>query len=107
MAAITIASVARAQSGFEHARAYATPVIKFLAAGQLAESGASSSAHRAVAPSQAGPTTLGLGLLAVCFVGLIAPLSLLSGRATYSIGSARPAINLPSLFQRPPPALFA
>src|SRR5215475_6730395 len=85
IAAITFASIARAQSGIEHARAYATPVIKFLVAGQLADSGAPSSAHRAVAPSQTGSTTLALGLLAVFFVGLIAPFSLRSVRTAFAI----------------------
>lgn len=107
VAAITLASLARAQSSIEQARAYATPVIKFLAASQLAESGDFASVHRAVAPSQAGTSALALELLPVFFVGLIAPLSLYSANASFSIGSARPVLGLPNLSQRPPPAPLA
>jgi len=107
IAAITFASLARAQSGIGYARAYATPVIKFLAAGQLADSAAASPGHHAVSTSQAGTSTLALELLPVFFVGLIAPLSLLSSRLALCIGSALCAHDLPDLFQRPPPVQFA
>ena len=107
VAAITLASLARAQSGIEHARACATPVMKFLAASQLPDSGAASPVRRTVSRSQAGANPLTLELLPVFFVGLIAPLNPLSGRSVISIGSASRAVHLPDLFQRPPPAHFA
>ncbi|MFZ1939882.1 MAG: hypothetical protein WBA18_22565 [Terracidiphilus sp.] len=107
IAAITFASLARAQSGIGYARAYATPVIKLLASNQLVDSDASAAARRTVSRSQAGTSTLALELLPVFFVGLVAPLSLLSPRLALCIGSAPSAHDLPDLFQRPPPVQFA
>jgi hypothetical protein len=107
IAAITLASLARAESGFAYARAYAAPVMKFIAASQLADSNASSPARRTVSPSQTGSSALGLELLPVFFVGLIAPLSLLSAQSVLCIESALAAPDLPDLFQRPPPLQFA
>jgi len=107
VAAITLASLARAQSGIEHARAYATPVIKLLAANQLADPDASATAHRTASPSQAGNSAFALELLPVFFIGLIAPLSLRSPQSTLRVESALAAADLPDLFQRPPPVLFA
>lgn len=107
VAAITLASLARAQSGIEYARAYATPVMKFLAASQLADSDVSSPAHRTVSSSQTGTSALTLELLPVFFVGLIAPLDLLSARSAFRIEFALLAPDLPYLFQRPPPVRFA
>lgn len=45
-----------------------------------------------------------MALLPVLFVGLLAPLSLVSPRAVLSLGRATAAPELPSRFQRPPPA---
>jgi hypothetical protein len=105
VAAITLASVARAQSGIELARAYATPVMKFIAASKLVESSPSSSARRAVSPSPSGTSTLALELLPVFFVGLVAPLGLHAARFVPSEGRTSSAPGLSGLFQRPPPAL--
>jgi hypothetical protein len=107
VAAITLASLARAQSGFEYARAYATPVIKLLAASQLADPTAASPTHRAASTSRTGSSMLTLELFPVFFVGLIAPFSLLSARAALCIGSVLRAPNLANLFQRPPPFRLA
>ena len=103
VAAISLASIARAQSGIETARAYATPLMAFIAAHQDSESSALASAHRASSPSQGGDRGMGLGLLPVFFVGLISPLSLLSSRSALSLGRAFPMPALTVLFQRPPP----
>jgi hypothetical protein len=105
VAAITLASLACAQSGIEQARAYATPVIKFLSASQLADSGATTSAHHAVLPQQAGAATLALELLPVLFVGLIVPLSF-PARSALCIGHVLPEPDLSNLFERPPPVPF-
>jgi hypothetical protein len=107
VAAISLASIARAQSGIETARAYANPFIAFLVGNQLADSGAPTSAHRAVSPSHAGDDGMGFNLLPVYFVGLVAPLSLLSPRPVRYLGRALPAPVLLELFQRPPPIFFS
>jgi hypothetical protein len=107
IAAITLASVARAHSGMESARAYAAPVIKFLAANQLTESSASSATHRSVSPSRGNVFGTAFNLLPIFFIGLISPLSLLSARASLGIGRALPTPTLPGLFERPPPVLLA
>jgi hypothetical protein len=107
VAAISWASLARAQSGIETARAYANPFIAFFAGSQVADSGASTSAQRAASPSQFGSAGIGLDLLPVFFVGLISPLGVLSSGSTLSLGRVLPAPSLPGLFQRPPPLLFS
>ena len=106
VAAISLASLARAQSGIETARAYANPFIAFFAGNQLADSGASTSVHRETSPSHAGDAGIGFNLLPVCFVGLVAPLSSLSPRSVLYLGRVFPALVLPELFQRPPPILL-
>src|ERR1700728_1342373 len=105
VAAISLASLARAQSGIETARAYANPLIAFFAGNQLADSSASTSAHRAASPSTGGDVGMDLDLLPVVFVGLVSPLSLLCSRSILCLGRALPAPVLPGLFQRPPPFL--
>jgi hypothetical protein len=105
--AISLASLARAQSGMGHARAYADPVIKFLTANDLPDSSVSVTAARAGTHSQANASALVLGLLPVFFVGLVAPLNLLSARWVLCLGLALFAPDRPELFQRPPPALLA
>jgi hypothetical protein len=107
VAAITLASIARAESGIENARAYAAPVIKFFAASQLAEPGASTAAHRVSSSSRIVASGMVLELLPVFFVGLVAPLSLLSVRPAHCLGRALAAPDLPGLFERPPPILLA
>jgi hypothetical protein len=107
VAAVTLASVARAELGIETARAYAHPLIAWIAGTQLAESGASASAHGAASPKRVGNTGMELDLLPIFFVGLVAPLSLLSPRWILCLGRALPAPALPVLFQRPPPVLVS
>ena len=107
MAAISIASLARVQSGVENARAYADPVIKFIAAAQHADAEASVRAHRAGSPVRAGGRDLGLDLLPIFFVGLVAPLALESFRVRPWLQWAPSAPSISSLFQRPPPENLA
>jgi hypothetical protein len=106
VAAITLASIARAESGIENARAYATPVIKFFAGSHLAESGASAVAHRATSSSKFTAPGMILNLMPVCFVGLVAPLNLLTARSALCLGRGLAAPDLPGLFERPPPLLL-
>jgi hypothetical protein len=107
IAAISLASLARVQSGVENARAYADPVIKFFAAGHQADAGALAHANRATARSQDGTSGIGFNLLAVCFVGLLAPLVLESFRAYFRRQRVPAPPFLADLFQRPPPVFFA
>ncbi len=106
IAAITLASLARAEAGIENARAYASPVIKFFAGSPLADTAVSKATDRKVS---AVSNYLGaaLDLLPVEFVGLVSPLNVQSVRALHTMGRALPATNLSVLFQRPPPALLA
>ncbi len=76
MAAISFASLARVQSGVENARTYANPVIKFFAAAHQADADSSARSHRVAPRSQTSTAGIGLDLLAVFFVGLVAPLAL-------------------------------
>lgn len=102
MVAIGFASLASVQSGVEHARAYAHPVIRFFAAGTQADSDALVSAHHENSLSRAGAYGIDLNLLAVFFVGLVAPL----GAESVPVGSyfkRTPGVLLSALFQRPPP----
>jgi hypothetical protein len=103
MVAITLVTVARAQSGIEHARAYAAPVTGLFSGSQLADSGVSASLRRPVASLQSGISGMALCLLPVIFIGLIAPLNLLTLRSFLSVECELRAPGLPHLFQRPPP----
>ena len=109
--AIALATVARVQSGFEIARAYANPVIALFSAVPDSQPLASQhfaqkrTAHRDHAASQQGSgASFWLELLPVLFVGLLLPLSLLSRFSLLSLGHSHAAPPLPNLFQRPPPA---
>jgi hypothetical protein len=107
MAAISLASLARVQSGVADARAYADPVIKFFAAAQQADSDAIVRANRATSMAQGGASGVGVNLLAVFFVGLLAPLMLESFRAYFRLQRVPAPPSLTDLFQRPPPILLA
>jgi hypothetical protein len=107
VAAITLASLARAQSGIENARGYASPLIAFLSDGRLAESGASAAAHRSASSSHAESSGTVLNLLPVFFVGLVSPLSLLFAGSVICLRRALPAPDLAGRFERPPPFLLS
>jgi hypothetical protein len=107
IAAITLASLARAQAGIENARACASPVIKFFAGSPLADTAASTSTDGNVSSVPRYIFGTALDLLPVLFVGLVSPLGLQSVRSLHAMGRALPAPSLSVLFQRPPPALLA
>jgi len=109
--AIALASVARAQSGFEIARTYANPVIALLSSDSASQPLAAK--HFAARRSAQGDPSAShhdsgasfwLGLLPVLFVGLLSALTFLSLQTSGSIGQAFPAPAMAALFQRPPPA---
>jgi hypothetical protein len=107
MVAIGFASLARVQSGVENARAYADPVIKLFAAGAQADSDASVRAHHASSLTRAGAYGIDLNLLAVFFVGLVAPLTFQSVPAGSCIKRTPAGPFFSALFQRPPPFSLA
>ncbi len=105
VAAITLASLARAQSGIENARAYAAPVIRFLAGTPMMESGASASVRHTAPPSRGNVLGAALNLLPVFFIGLVAPLGVLTALSVLPLDRVFPAPGLLADFQRPPPFL--
>lgn len=107
VAAITLASLARAQSGIENARGYANPFIAFLSDGHLAEPAGLAAAHRSGSSLHAESSGTVLNLLPVYFVGLVSPLSLLSASSVPCLRRALPAPDLAGRFQRPPPFLLS
>lgn len=107
VAAVTLASLARAQSGIENARGYANPFIAFLSDGHLAESAASAAAHRSATTSHSESSGTVLNLLPVYFVGLVSPLCLLFAGSVPCLRRALPAPDLAGRFQRPPPFLLS
>lgn len=115
VAAMVVASLARVQAGIESATAYATPVFEFLAGhpgdGALAATGVprlqhNGSARQARALSHGADPGAWMAMLPVLFVGLVAPLNLLSPRASLCLGRGPAAPALPFSFQRPPPSLL-
>ncbi len=106
VAAISLASLARAQSGIENARAYATPFIAFFSSTHMAEPSASASTQLPASTLRGDVFSNVLNLLPVFFVGLVAPLSLWTTRPALCVGGAIPALDQPSLFQRPPPSFL-
>src|ERR1700757_104581 len=90
IAAIAMATVARAQAGVQSATAYTTPVLEFLAshstvAGHATSNDARFFGHHPDRPTRAhqaggGGSGVWTAMLPVLFVGLVAPLSLVSPR---------------------------
>jgi hypothetical protein len=111
IAAVTFTSLSRAESGLQHSKTCAHPVLELLARSQVqnpaAHSGVLRYAHTG-SGRQAGsmlrhPASAALiAMLPVLFIGLVLPLSVASIR---SLGRAPAAPLLPALFQRPPPCL--
>lgn len=115
VAAMAVASLARVQAGIESATAYANPVFEFLAGhpadGALAATSvprllANGSARQAKGLSHGADPGAWMAILPVLFVGLVAPLNLLSPRAMLCLGRRPAAPALPFSFQRPPPSLL-
>ncbi|HVZ83951.1 MAG TPA: hypothetical protein VG893_09790 [Terracidiphilus sp.] len=112
IAAITLASVSRAEAGAQGAKAYAHPILQFLAKSYSQSTAAHpaaarfaqrSSAHSLGALFRDSRASAWTAFLPVCFVGLVSPLSLFTGAS--SRGRVPAAPSLPASFQRPPPAL--
>ena len=112
VAALSIAVAAQAQSGMQSSRAYATPVIKFLAAHAADQPSAAIAVQRLLNRSSARAdrhsteTSAWTAMLPVLFVGLVSPLNLVSLPSPDATGHVPAAPALPSSFQRPPPQLL-
>ena len=113
IAAIAFASAARAEAGLENAKAYAHPVLEFLAKSQgqspATLSGVFRFAHRgsrqaSLLSQNAGSGTI-VAIFPVMFIGLVSPLALVSAASIRCLGRAPAAPTLSALFQRPPPSL--
>jgi hypothetical protein len=108
VAAIAVATLARAEAGLPRAAALTHPVLEFLSAhggegfatAPVHRNVRSASMRRASHSEEAGAWAV---LLPIFFIGLVAPLSLISARAGLSLGVAPQTPVLPFLFQRPPP----
>ena len=114
VAAIAVATLARAQGGLQSAAAYANPVIDFLAAHQNDRAFAAAGIpqflqQRSARPNrvhaQGGDSSAWIAVFPILFVGLVAPLNLVSPRSFRCLGYTPSAPALPLLFQRPPPSL--
>jgi hypothetical protein len=112
IAAITFASAARAEAGLQSARAYAHPVLEFLAKSQIQTPAAKpgvlrfaqlGSARQINAVSRDAGTGVWMAILPVFFIGLVSPLSLVSTATIRSLYQMPAAPLLPASFQRPPP----
>jgi sirohydrochlorin ferrochelatase len=109
VAAIVVTTMARAEATLPKAAALTHPVLEFLSAhtGEayatvtIHRSGRSASVRRTSHSDEAGAWAV---LVPIFFIGLIAPLSLISARATLALGIASQTPVLSSLFQRPPPS---
>lgn len=110
VAAIAMATLARAEVGLPRTAGLTHPVLQFLSAHASGDRFAAAPVHRSMRSAsmrrashndEASSWTV---LLPIFFIGLVAPLSLISTRAALSLGVAPPAPVLPSLFQRPPPS---
>ena len=114
IAAVAFTSVARAEAGLQSAKAYAHPVLEFLARSQSQNLAAHSSVLRFASLGSgrqansrlrnAGPGAL-IAMLPVLFIGLVSPFTLLSAASIRCLGRAPAAPLLPASFQRPPPRL--
>jgi hypothetical protein len=116
IAAMAVVSLARIEAG-GNVPIYTNPVLAFLAGQQNSAAGMSVTGtprivNRGSARNAAGMFLHGtapgswMAVLPVLFIGLVAPLSLVSARSLLSLGRAPAFPLLPEKFQRPPPALL-
>jgi len=109
VAAITVATLARAESGLPRTSGLTNPVLAFLSAhSQGTPTSMAAWTHR-TGSARTQRASRGAGSVAwtvflpVFFIGLIAPLSLVSHRAASRLGHTSAPFLL-CLFQRPPPS---
>lgn len=113
VAAIAVATLARAEAGLPKAAALTHPVLEFLAGHANSDAFTKAPGHHGSRFAGVRRESYGNGagawtvLLPIFFIGLVAPLDVLSRRALQASGSVRRAVALPHLFQRPPPSLLS
>jgi hypothetical protein len=116
IAAMAVVSLARIEAG-ANTTVYTNPVLAFLAGHQNSATGMSmtgaprignlgSARHAARGFLRAAAPGSWIAVLPVLFIGLVAPLSLVSARSLLSLGRTPAFPQLPEKFQRPPPALL-
>ena len=113
IAAMAVVSVPPAQARHENGSAYTNPVLEFLSAHQHSGGVAAHSVprllrHASVSQARAlsffGPHPgAWRAILPVFFIGVVAPLSLISPRSVLCLGRAPAPPASPFSFQRPPP----
>jgi len=116
VAAIAVVSLTRVEGSIGNATVYTNPVLAFLAGQQnAADQFAPGGSHILNLGSARKQSLVFLhdtapgawtAILPVLFVGLVAPLSLISPKSYFSLGRRPAAPPLPCSFQRPPPALL-
>ena len=115
IAAMAVVSLARVEGTTGYSTAYSNPVLAFLAGQQSAVEFVpdghqvlhlgTARGHSAAFLHGAVPGAWA-AILPVLFIGLIAPLSLISPKSFLSLGRTPAAPALPCRYQRPPPALL-
>ena len=113
IAAMAFVSLARVQGGVESKTVYANPVLAFLA-GQQTPATVSAAGSPQIVKARIGSgmylhdvsSGAWMSVLPVTFIGLVAPLSLISPHSIRSLGRTPSSPALPAKFQRPPPALL-
>ena len=115
IAAMAVVSLARVE-GIGTATVSSNPVLAFLAAQQNSTIVSDAGSPQMVKVGSAGKipgvylhdaaSGAWTAILPVLFIGLVAPLSLISPRSVRSLGRTPSAPALPCSFQRPPPALL-
>lgn len=116
VAAIAVVSLARVQTEIGNPSTYTNPVLAFLAGQQNTPAVSDAGSPQIV---RIGSSRKGSGIylhngasgawtaiLPVLFIGLVAPLSLITARSILSLGRTPSFPVLPEKFQRPPPAIL-
>jgi hypothetical protein len=110
VAAMAVVSLARVQADVGDAPVYANPVLAFLAGHESSASPSATGApfvgHSRSTRKASNATPAWIAIVPVLFVGLVAPLSLISPRSFLLLGRTPSFPELPEKFQRPPPALL-
>ena len=115
VAAMAVVSLARVEAGVENAAVYTNPVLQFLSGQQSAATAAPTGAPQFVFHGSSRKASVfihnagsgaWMAVFPVLFVGLVAPLSLISPRSFVSLGRRPSVPALPASFQRPPPSLL-
>lgn len=115
IAAIGLASVARAEAGLQSAKSCAHPVLDFLARSQVPYPAVKAAfprfaQHRSTRPVDSMIRDTGSGawiaVFPLSFIGLVSPLNLRPAASIPCLDRAPAAPLLPAGFQRPPPCLL-